>query len=207
MKILGLDEAGRGPVVGPLVVGAALLEIGQLPRLEAIGPADSKLLSRGQRQALFDQITANFTTRTIAVEPQRLEENLTQVELGCLAALINELQPDHVYLDAPVPPSAIPAFVLQLRSRLAKPCTLVAENRAESRYPAVAAASIVAKVTRDRAMSTLHEQYGDIGWGYPAEPKTLAFLHRCLSQGSFPDCVRTRWATVQRLRQRSLFGE
>ncbi|HEY5595889.1 MAG TPA: ribonuclease HII [Candidatus Bipolaricaulota bacterium] len=207
MRILGLDEAGRGPVLGPLVVGATMLEFEQLPQLETIGPADSKLLTRPQRQALFDRITASFTTRTVAVEPQSLEENLTQVELNCLAALINELAPDHVFLDAPVPPAAIPAFVLQLRSRLVKACSIVAENKAESRYPAVAAASIVAKVTRDRAMSTLHEQYGDIGWGYPAEPKTLAFLHRCLSQGAFPPCVRTRWATVQRLKQRSLFGQ
>lgn len=206
MKILGLDEAGRGPVLGPLVVAATLVDRDRLPELEALGPADSKLLSRTRRESLFERITAGFATRALCVEPDRLEENLTQVELNCIAHLINEFSPDQVYLDAPVPPAAIPSFVAQLQSRIHKPCTIVAENKAESKYAAVAAASIVAKVTRDRAMTALHEQYGDIGWGYPAEPKTLEFLHRCLSQGGFPPCVRTRWATVHRLKQQSLFG-
>ncbi len=206
MRVLGLDEAGRGPVIGPLVVGGALVEAEQLDALVALGVTDSKALSRARREALHPQITALCTTRTLALAPRELEENLTQVELRALAALIDELAPDLVQLDAPVPPAAIPHFVARLRSMLAREVEIAAENKAEVKYPAVAAASVMAKVARDRAMLALHARYGDLGWGYPAEPKTQAFLARCAAAGAFPDCVRVRWATVQRLKQRGLFG-
>jgi len=206
MRILGLDEAGRGPVIGPLVVGGALIEADRVDALVALGVTDSKVLSRARREALHAEIATICTTRTLALEPAQLEENLTQVELGALAALIDALAPDLVQLDAPVPPAAIPHFVARLQSMLAREVEVVAENKAEVKYPAVAAASVVAKVARDRAMLALHARYGDLGWGYPAEPKTQAFLARCAAAGAFPDCVRARWATVQRLKQRGLFG-
>lgn len=206
MKILGLDEAGRGPVLGPLVLGAVLVNEQDLDALSDLGVTDSKLMTRAQRETLFPQLEARFTTRTLHFAPEQLEENLTQVELGGLAELINTLCPEAVYIDAPVPPRAIPNFISQLETKLNKPTKVVAENKAELRYPVVAAASIVAKVSRDRAMLKLHETHGDIGWGYPGEPKTQQFLQQCITQGAFPDFVRTRWATVQKLKQKSLFG-
>lgn len=206
MKILGLDEAGRGPVLGPLVLGAVLVDEQDLDTLSGLGVTDSKLMTRAQRETLCPQLETRFTTRTLHFTPAQLEENLTQVELGGLAELINTLAPAAVYIDAPVPPKAIPNFIAQLETRLNKSTKIVAENKAELRYSVVAAASIVAKVSRDKAMLKLHETYGDIGWGYPGEPKTRQFLQRCIAQGGFPDFVRTRWATVQKLKQKSLFG-
>mgnify|MGYP002624535438 CR=1 FL=1 len=205
MRVLGLDEAGRGPVLGPMVLGAVLVEGDGQAALYAMGAADSKALDRARREALYAEIAGRFAWDVVELAPAALEENLTQVELDGLAKLINKLRPQAVYLDAPVGPAAIPGFVRQLADRLDFQPQITAENRAEDRYPVVAAASIVAKVTRDRAMTALHARYGDIGWGYPAEPKTQAFLRRCADEGRFPDCVRTRWATVQRFKQRSLF--
>lgn len=201
MLVLGLDEAGRGPVLGPLVLGAVAIEAARLEALAALGVADSKRLSRARREALLPQIARLARVETLALEPAELEGNLTEVELKGLVRLVRAIGPDAVYLDAPVPPAAIPAFLARLRAALDEPVALVAENRAEARYPVVAAASIVAKVARDRAMRALQACYGDIGWGYPAEPKTRAFLRRCLIEGRWPPCVRTRWATVQRLRR------
>lgn len=205
MIILGLDEAGRGPVLGPMVIGAVLLETGQTKALQRLAVRDSKALTRKRREALFVDIQASLLTDTLVLEPHQLESNLTQVALEGLAYLINKHAPTHVYLDAPVPPSAIPSFVSRLRERLDDAPKITAENKAEDKYPVVAAASIVAKVTRDRAMQALHERHGDVGWGYPGEPKTQAFLQRCVNEGAFPPCVRTRWATVQRLKQQALF--
>jgi len=205
MKIVGLDEAGRGSVLGPLVIGATMITDDQAEVLGELGVTDSKMLTRLQREALFPQIQDQFVSETVVLEPDQLEENLTQVELKGLAKLINLLQPDQIFLDAPVAPVAIPNFVAQLRSHLNTEPEIIAENKADLKYDVVAAASIVAKVTRDQSMLDLHEQYGDLGWGYPGEPKTIEFLKKCVDQGSFPDCVRTRWATVQKLMQRSLF--
>ena len=142
---------------------------------------------------------------TLAFEPHQLEDNLTQVELDGLAYLINKHAPGRVYLDAPVPPKAIGGFVARLQKKLLQQPDITAENKAEDKFPIVAAASIVAKVTRDRAMQALHQRHGDVGWGYPGEPKTRAFLRQCVKEGGFPPCVRTRWATVQRLKQQPLF--
>lgn len=205
MKILGLDEAGRGSVLGPLVIGATMIESNQQEALAELGVTDSKMLTRTQREDLFPQIQKQFVSEALSFEPDALEENLTQVELKGLAKLINMLKPDRIFLDAPVAPAGIPNFVNQLRSQLEHQPKIIAENKADLKYDVVAAASIVAKVMRDQSMLNLHQQYGDIGWGYPGEPKTIDFLKRCVDEGSFPDCVRTRWATVQKLKQRSLF--
>lgn len=192
-------------MLGPLVLGGVVVREAELERLSALGVADSKTLSRTRRSALYAEIVKGFKTQALCFEPHELNDNLTQVELDGLAQLINATCPGRVYLDAPVGPKAIPNFVARLRSAIDPAIEIVAENRAESRYPVVAAASIVAKVVRDRAMEALHLRYGDIGWGYPAEAKTRAFLARCCTQGAFPPCVRTRWATVQRLKQRRLW--
>ncbi len=205
MKILGLDEAGRGSVLGPLVIGATMIHEGQAEALGELGVTDSKMLTRIQREMLYPQIQGQFVSETVVLEPDQLEENLTQVELKGLAKLINLLKPDQVFLDAPVAPAGIPKFVAQLRSHLQSDPEIIAENKADLKYDVVAAASIIAKVTRDQSMLDLQQHYGDLGWGYPGEPKTIEFLKKCVEDGNFPDCVRTRWATVQKLKQRSLF--
>jgi len=204
MRVLGLDEAGRGPVLGPMAVSAVVADAAQMDALIEMGVDDSKALSREVRESLAYDIQSNFVFKTRLLQPPALEENLTHAELQCFAELILTLRPDQVVVDAPVGPRAIPGFVAQLKRRLDYQPDIVAENKADARYPVVAAASIVAKMARDRAMQALQRQHGDIGWGYPGEPKTIAFLKRCMDNGKFPPCVRQRWATVQRLKQRSL---
>jgi ribonuclease HII len=202
--VLGIDEAGRGPVIGPLVIAGVLVDEHQLDELTALGVRDSKTLARERRTELAREIEARaHHVSVISIPACELEANLTRIELVGMAKIIRDLGPANVYLDAPVGPRAIPRFIDALRDLLGDAtCEIVAENKADARFPAVAAASIVAKVHRDREVEKLRSIYGDLGWGYPSEPKVQSFLRDWYARhGSFPPCVRARWATVGRIRQ------
>lgn len=198
--IMGVDEAGRGPAIGPLVVAGVLIDADAESALTDLGVRDSKDLSNARRHALIDGIQAiALRTRLVAYAPAQLDDNLNAVEMQAIVQMIRELTPDALCLDAPVGPRAIPAFVEMLQRRCqGSELAITAENKADARYPVVAAASILAKVYRDAAIARLHEIYGDFGSGDPADPKTRRFLtHWYTAHKSFPACVRTRWGTVQ----------
>lgn len=204
-KILGIDEAGRGCVIGPMVIAGVLISQEKLSTLAAVGARDSKALERLERELLAPQIERlAAATQMIILTPEQIDShNMNALELQGMATLINDLKPDVVYLDAPVPPAGICNFIILLRNLLMdERVQLVAENKADAVYAVVGAASIIAKTTRDRFITQLKEIHGDFGWGYPGEPKTRAFLQCWFAEhGSFPDFVRTKWQTVQRLAQ------
>ena len=202
MTVLGVDEAGRGPAIGPLVVAGVLIDPSSEGRLTDLGVRDSKDISAARREALVPDICEiAIAHRIVAVPPAKLNDNLNTVELNAIVALVDELPPDALYLDAPVGPRAIPAFVETFqRRRRSTELSVTAENKADARYPVVAAASILAKVYRDEAIARLHAIYGDFGSGYPADPKTQRFLSEWYDEHrSFPACVRTRWGTVRNI--------
>lgn len=216
--VLGLDEAGRGCVIGPLVVAGVLVGEERLEELVRLGVRDSKKLSRAKRERLAAEIE-RLAHRTIALEigPSELAENLTDVELRAMAQIIRESNAERIYLDLPVGPLARDRFQASLQAllelHLRRPVagegiqsrrslgrSLVAENGADARYPIVGAASIIAKVYRDRAIERLRQEYGDFGWGYPSEPKTRAFLQEFFERtGRFPPCARAKWRTVKEI--------
>ena len=201
---LGIDEAGRGPVIGPLVIAGVLLDEAHIEELCELGVRDSKTLTRKKRAELAPEIEARaHRVSVVSIPACELEANLTRIELEGMATLIRDLSPVTVYLDAPVGPRAIPRYVQTLRGLLENvECEIVAENKADARFPVVAAASIIAKVHRDREIERLRSKYGDFGWGYPSERKVQRFLREWYARhGSFPPCVRARWATVRRIRQ------
>ena len=209
-KVLGIDEAGRGPVIGPLVVAGVLVQSErELAELEALGVRDSKALTRPQRQALAREIEKIARVELKIIPARALDaRGVTTVELEAMAQILRKVRPRTALIDAPVAPGAIPSFKGALRRALPFDCELVVENKADARYPLVAAASIVAKVQRDREMARLRRRYGErLGWGYPSEPGVRAFLRRCAERGEFPDCVRRRWRTVRRLLERPLAPE
>lgn len=205
MKILGIDEAGRGCVIGPLVVAGVLVPEEHLEVLRRLGVRDSKKLSRARRGALFTQLVQT-AQRIFCVEiaPSELAENLTDVELQAMAQIIRRSSANRVVLDLPVGPRAQVNFIRLLRSQTNTDFELIAENGADARYPVVSAASIVAKVHRDLAIEKLREQYGDFGWGYPGEPKTRAFLEEYFAHtGRFPECARAKWRTLREISERA----
>ncbi len=206
MEILGIDEAGRGCVIGPLVVAGVLVSEKQLEVLRRLGVRDSKKLSRARRAALFSEIERlAHGLFCVEIAPAELEENLTDVELEAMAQIIRRSGADRVVLDLPVGPRAHENFIRMLRRQTHTDFELIAENGADARYPVVGAASIVAKVHRDRAIEKLREQYGDFGWGYPGESKTRAFLEDYFARtGRFPECARAKWRTLREISELKL---
>lgn len=207
MKTLGLDEAGRGCVLGPLVVGAFLYHGDDQSALRAAGADDSKALSPARRDAVKARLQEMGTSAIRAISPAEIDAgNVNSLEEQAFISLILQFEPDAVYLDAPVTPRGIPALVRRLEAAVAaaglKRPRLVVEPKADATWPVVGAASIFAKTTRDAAIAAL----GPVGSGYPSDPVTRDWLRGFLTRGEpFPDCVRTRWGTIDALRQGSLF--
>lgn len=200
-RVLGLDEAGRGALLGPLIVAGAILPAEDLPRLVKLGVKESKALSRAQRPRLLRELWDwGVRGRVMVIPPERIDQgNLTQLELEAMVALVQRLRPDQVIADPPVAPRAIPRF----RRRLAQTTGLAEGHillfpKADAQDPLVAAASLLAKVVRDGYVHALRSRYGDFGWGYPGEPKVRVFLVRYVrAHGELPPICRRRWRTVQ----------
>lgn len=203
MRILGLDEAGRGCVLGPLVVGAFLYEGEDQSPLRAAGADDSKVLSAARRAAALRRLQSLGQLRTLRVEPAEIDEgNLNELEFTRFLDHVRFYAPDRVFLDAPVNPRGIP----KLKARMIRESGVndwVIEPKADATYPVVGAASIAAKLERDAAIEAL----GEVGSGYPSDPVTRALLSRLLASGEpLPSWVRARWGTIENLRQQALFG-
>ena len=202
MKILGIDEAGRGCVLGDLFVGGYCCTEEQRVQVKEAGATDSKKLSAKKRVRILAALQEIGVGEVIQFTPQQIDAgNINTLEEEAFAQLIIKHKPDKVYIDAPAHPKAIPAFQKRLCGRILKAGVkipeLVIEPKADLRYPIVGAASIYAKVLRDRSI----EELGEVGSGYPSDPKTRAWLKGFLLRGEkLPDCVRTRWGTIEKLR-------
>jgi ribonuclease HII len=202
MRILGLDEAGRGCVLGPLVVGAFVFDGADQAALRAAGAADSKVLTAEKRAIARERLRALGEGRVVAIPATRIDEaNLNELEISAFIGLVQACSPDRVYLDAPVNPRGIPA----LSRRLAEQTGVrdwVVEPKADATWPVVGAASIWAKLARDEAIEAL----GAVGSGYPSDPVTREYLRGLLASGlPLPEHVRTRWGTLDVLRQQGLW--
>ncbi len=206
MRILGLDEAGRGSVLGPLVVGGFCWDNEDQAPLRAAGAADSKVLSPRRRELALkalSQLGQGFARQSSAVEVDA--GNLNELEIGHFVALIKETRPDRVYLDAPVHPRGIPKLCARLTAETGVR-DLVVEPKADATWPVVGAASIFAKVSRDSELSCLTAIHGPIGSGYPSDPATRDHLLALIQAGTrMPPYVRTRWGTLGGLQQQALF--
>ncbi len=220
MRILGIDEAGRGSVLGPLVVGSFLWQAGtdfdlrdpsRQAALREAGADDSKALSARRREGILPRLLTIGQVRTIEIEPAAIDAgNLNRLEEEAIVELTAQACPDVLYLDAPVHPRGIPALVTRLGQMIASTGTplprFVVEPKADSTWPVVGAASIAAKLRRDGSMHSLREVHGpQLGSGYPSDPLTRAWLSGLLQRDEpMPPCVRTRWGTLDVLRQQRL---
>ena len=207
MLVAGVDEAGRGCVIGPLVVAGVALKAENLPLLSELGVKDSKLLTAKKREALYPEIiklTENHHIIKVlpyqidkAVESARKLHKLNRLEAQTMAEIIDALKPDEVYVDA--------ADVLEHRFKNhIKECLkietkIVSKHKADKIFPVVSAASIIAKVERDREIASLKLEYGDFGSGYLTDEKTMVFLKQLLEKnGEYPSCVRKSWKPAKR---------
>lgn len=208
MKILGIDEAGRGAVIGPLVVCGFMVDgKGTLNKLKNIGVKDSKELSPKRREELSKLLENLGDIVVIKIPPCKIDAsrntgtNLNVLEAKKMAEIINMMQPDIAYVDAP----GINAqrFERTLRGMLEnKEVKLVCENFADKKYPVVSAASIIAKIERDKEIEEIKKRVNfDFGVGYPHDERTIKFLEKLvIAKGSdLPEYVRKSWDTTQQL--------
>ncbi|MFB2622644.1 MULTISPECIES: ribonuclease HII [unclassified Methanothermobacter] len=206
MKVLGIDEAGRGPVIGPLVVAGVMVPERKFSILRKMGIRDSKKLTPERRKFLarkIRRISRVFTVKISASDIDTMREkgfNLNEIEKIAIKRIIAEAQPDSVIIDSvDVKPERLAE---EIRSHFGD-IEVKAEHGADAKYYPVAAASIIAKVERDleiERIQKLNRKLGDMGSGYPSDPRTRAFLES-LSYDELPDFVRKSWATVQKRRK------
>jgi len=210
MRIAGVDDAGRGSVIGPLVIAGIMVEEENLSRLRALGVKDSKLLSPRRRQQLKQEILKlALRFHVIKLSPAQIDQvvekgrklyKLNRLEAQTMAKVIEALKPDIAYVDA----SDVLAerFKEHIEEKLPFRVKIVSEHKADATYPVVSAASIIAKVERDRAVQELTKKHGDMGSGYAADPKTIKFLENWVTKhGSYPDFVRKSWKPAKRLKE------
>jgi len=205
----GVDEAGRGSVIGPLVLAGVSLEENDLPKLRNLGVKDSKLLSSQRRERLAIHIRdvalnchvlfLSPTDIDIVVNSKRRLHKLNRLEAQAMARVITILKPNVVYVDAA--DVLADRFGEHIKENLSFELKVVSEHKADLTYPIVSAASIIAKVERDNVISQLQKKHGNLGCGYPSDLKTMKFLEDWIKKfGSYPDFVRKSWKTAKRVK-------
>ncbi|MHC1579789.1 MAG: ribonuclease HII [Candidatus Alkanophagales archaeon] len=218
MRVVGVDEAGRGPVIGSMFVAGVVYTAA----LERLGIKDSKKLSAKRREALAREIERLTEVYVMEVPPSKIDElrrHMTMNDIAVLyfSAVLRRLRPDVAFVDAAdVNPKR---FAERLREQLEPEpepgagagagagarVTIIAEHGADEKYVVVGAASIIAKVRRDASMRELERKLGvRIGSGYPADPLTREFLKKVvlrefLERKKLPPYVRSSWKTVKKL--------
>jgi len=193
-----VDEAGKGSVLGPMVIAAVGVSSENV--FAEVEVADSKLLSPKVRERLYITIRKRFRVATVRIDAHEIDEIRTGMTMNaCIARAhaqaIDKLSPSIAYVDA----CDVNAFRYadMVKSHLETSCELVSEHNADQTFKVVSAASIVAKVTRDRAIAALSKKYGEIGSGYPSDPVTIAFLSAYIDEHKCPPPIaRKSWKTV-----------
>ena len=205
----GIDEAGRGPVIGSMIIAGITIGEKQIESLKLLGVKDSKLLSPKKRETLYDSLI-KFPHQVFKISPTKIDAMVKVKRLNYLEAvyfaktidsLSNPKKPFWFYVDCPdVNTERFRDLVMSLQKKSPRH-SVKAEHHADTNYTVVGAASILAKVTRDREIEKLkHRLEVNFGSGYPSDPLTIAFLRGLLKQGApLPPYVRKSWKTCQRL--------
>jgi ribonuclease HII len=228
--IAGVDDAGRGSVLGPLVIAGISVDESKLPELEEIGVKDSKLLTPLKRQQLFKKIKKIATGISYEkIEPSEIDKvvfngqklfRLNYLEARMMSSVLHKLKFDLAYVDCcDTNQTRFGQLISDMISeRYGKSFTvgeinplferIKSEHHADRNYPVVSAASIVAKVTRDSFVKRLHKKHGMFGSGYPSDPNTISYLKDSYaSSKSFPSITRLSWVTVRRMQDPSIDAE
>lgn len=215
--IAGIDEAGRGAIIGPLVIACVSIDKEKEEELKSIGVKDSKQLTREKREEIYKEIEKIakdiVVVRIQACKIDSYREygiNLDEIEAMKIAQLINVVDADLIYIDSLE--QNCEKFENLIRSYLNnKNVKLVVKNYLDESVPVVSAASIIAKVERDRALDNLKTQYNyDFGTGYPHDERVIKFIENLIiEKKEIPNFVRRTWLTFENIKekisQRKLF--
>lgn len=210
MIVAGIDEAGRGPVIGPMVMCALACEKDSEAALKAAGVKDSKLVAPKLRNKLAEMLneTCTFHVEILsAKEITREMQNkisLNDVEgncaAKCLAKLYEKKAFEVAYVDSPDP---VPSTYSKRIARTFKrpDVKVICENKADFKYVVVGAASIIAKEIRENEVKRIQEIVGtDFGSGYPSDPVTKKFVLAHANDPKVKEFIRWEWSTVKSLK-------
>ncbi|MHA1783972.1 MAG: ribonuclease HII [Candidatus Helarchaeota archaeon] len=216
--IAGIEEAGRGPVIGPMVMAIMATSDDQLDFLQEVGVTDSKKLSKIKREKISKILIQKFYHEIEIISPKTIDNalrspktNLNILEGEISSLLFNKLNLkitiDEVYIDCPSTNIKAYRELFEKNIVTKSKIKIIAEHKADVNYLIVGAASILAKVTRDREIEKIKDEIGhDFGSGYPSDPKTIAFLKKYYKDY---DIFRTSWSTykkvIKRKNQKVLF--
>lgn len=199
--IAGIDEAGKGPVIGPMFVAGVMIGNARLNLLMDLGVKDSKKLAPKKREYLAEKIKkiANYyilEVKAIQIDELRKTMTMNEIMVECFVEVLNNLNPNCVFVDAADVKADRFANNIQEKYGYIK---IVSEHRADNHYPIVSAASILAKVSRDKAVQKLEQEIGiKFGSGYPSDPSTKKFLKEWVEKyGDLPNFARHSWKTSE----------
>lgn len=218
-------------MLGPLTISIVSIKKSKEMKLSNIGVRDSKMLTPRKRTFLYDEITSLADeVRLYKIGNEEIDRaiatgiSLNSLEALNFARLIDTLntQPDRLFLDSPdVVPERFGLRVglfskknIRIKGldvqgvqpindgEKKKPILIIAEHKADVRYPVVSAASIIAKVERDAEIERIQDKLGmDIGSGYPSDKVTIDAIRANLNNEKMAKFIRQRWKTLQLIRQ------
>lgn len=219
--LLGIDEAGRGPVIGPMVLAGCLIDIKTRDEFKKIGVKDSKQLTQKRREFLEEIIKKKSKAFEIVVlNPGEIDkrngEGLKLNELEGLAAaeIVNKINDGKekikVIMDCPSPNRTRWRDFIIVKIENLSNLEIACEHKADRNHVVVGAASILAKTERERQMACLKEIYGkEMGSGYCSDPRTKRFLEKNIRNHNHRGIFRETWRTWKRAdhksRQKKLF--
>jgi len=204
MDILGIDEAGRGSVLGPMVIAGVVVPEKMEKVLERMGVKDSKRLTPNRRTILSRKLKKMFDYEIVVISAREIDEmraegiNLNEIEKNAMESILLKIKPEKAIVDA------VDVKAERFQSNLCNDTgvNVIAEHKADDKYIEVSAASIIAKAERDNQIAQINKDFiksGGIGSGYPSDPKTKEFLTN-YTYDEMPDFVRRSWATVAKMK-------
>ncbi len=209
MKLIGIDDAGRGPIIGPMFLAGVLINQEDEKVLKNLGARDSKLIQHKERIKLALEIKSTIISFNIQESsPKEIDLavetiNLNTLEAKKAAEIINSLntKKEKIKVIVDCPSVNTEAWKKTMTKFITHPENLDihCEHKADFNYPVVSAASIIAKVAREEAVENIKEQHGNIGSGYPSDPYTKEFLEKHKNELRNSDIIRKSWATWKNL--------
>jgi len=205
--ILGLDEAGKGPVIGPMILAGCLIDKKIEKEFRRLGGKDSKLVTSRRREVLEEEIKSKATRfEVVVILPDEIDGKnergikIPELEAEVFASIINKLNDGKNKIKAVIdcPSFGIANWANTLKTKIKNLSNLeiVVEHKADKNHIAVAAASILAKAKREKEISELKKIYGDeIGSGYCSDPLTIKFLEKNALKQKNKGIFRKSWIT------------
>lgn len=207
MLIAGIDEAGRGPVIGPMTMAICVIDSNDNAMIKKLGIKDSKQVAKLDRERLYLEIKKfakeyhYIKIDANEIDKQREKDSLNYIETKMAAKLINKLKvmPEYIYVDCPQ--TSTDKYKNNLYALIDSETKLVVENKADVNYPCVSCASIIAKVERDSVLENLEKEIGiELGCGYPHDETTLKAIKKL--EKLKPDFIRKSWQTYQDIKSK-----